>query len=228
VEVSVRDTGIGVEPELLSHIFDLFTQAPSGLHRTKGGLGLGLSLVRNLVQMHGGSVEAFSAGAGKGTEMVMTLPRLRAGRRGSPGKKRKETEAAGPPAQRRILVVDDEPDTAGALAELLGLKGHIARAVPDGASALALVQTFDPEIVLLDLGLPGMDGYQVASKLREMLGQRVMLVALTGYQDDPVRLREAGFDAHLLKPTSLEKLFTLVSELDRKREGASPTPDGSA
>jgi two-component system CheB/CheR fusion protein len=228
VEVSVRDTGIGVEPELLSHIFDLFTQAPSGLHRTKGGLGLGLSLVRNLVQMHGGSVEAFSAGAGKGTEMVTTLPRLRAGRRGSPGKKRKETEAAGPPAQRRILVVDDEPDTAGALAELLGLKGHTARAVPDGASALALVQTFDPEIVLLDLGLPGMDGYQVASKLREMLGQRVMLVALTGYQDDPVRLREAGFDAHLLKPTSLEKLFTLVSELDRKREGASPTPDGSA
>jgi two-component system CheB/CheR fusion protein len=228
VEVSVRDTGIGVEPELLSHIFDLFTQAPSGLHRTKGGLGLGLSLVRNLVQMHGGSVEAFSAGAGKGTEMVVTLPRLRAGRRGSPGKKRKETEAAGPPAQRRILVVDDEPDTAGALAELLGLKGHTARAVPDGASALALVQTFDPEIMLLDLGLPGMDGYQVASKVREMLGQRVMLVALTGYQDDPVRLREAGFDAHLLKPTSLEKLFTLVSELDRKREGASPTPDGSA
>ena len=218
VELSVRDNGIGVEPDLLPHIFDLFTQAPSGLHRAKGGLGLGLPLVRNLVQMHGGSVEAFSAGAGKGTEMVVTLPRLRTGRRAS-SRKTGETEAAVPPAPRKILVVDDEPDTAGALAELLGLKGHSARAVPDGASALALVETFDPEIVLLDLGLPGMNGYQIARKLREMLGQRVMLVALTGYQDDPVRLREAGFDAHLLKPTSLEKLFTLVSKLDRKRAG---------
>ncbi len=225
VELSVRDNGIGVEPDLLPHIFDLFTQAPSGLHRAKGGLGLGLPLVRNLVQMHGGSVEAFSAGAGKGTEMVVTLPRLRTGRRASPRKKGEETEAAAPPVQRRILVVDDEPDTAGALAELLGLKGHTARAVPDGPSALALVETFDPELVLLDLGLPGMNGYQIARKLREMLGQRVMLVALTGYQDDPVRLREAGFDAHLLKPTSLEKLFTLVSELERKRAGGGGGED---
>jgi len=219
VELSVRDTGIGVEPDLLAHIFDLFTQAPVGLDRAKGGLGLGLALVRNLVQMHGGSVEAFSAGAGKGTEIVVTLPRLRTGRRASPRKEREEREAAAPPAERRILVVDDEPDAAGALVELLGQRGHTARAVPDGASALALVETFDPELVLLDLGLPGMNGYEVARKLREMLGKRMMLVALTGYQDDPVRLLRAGFDAHLLKPASLDQLFALVAELDRKREG---------
>ncbi|HSL84370.1 MAG TPA: CheR family methyltransferase, partial [Thermoanaerobaculia bacterium] len=228
VELSVRDTGIGVEPEVLSHIFELFTQAPSGRHRAKGGLGLGLPLVRNLVRMHGGSVEAFSAGAGKGTEVVVTLPRLRTGRRAPRPKKRKETQAAAPPAERRILVVDDEPDTAGALAELLGHQGHTARAVPDGASALALVETFDPELVLLDLGLPGMNGYEVARKLRETLDERAMLVALTGYQDDPVRLREAGFDAHLLKPTSLEKLYALVAELERKRERASRSPEESA
>ncbi len=220
VEISVRDNGIGVEPELLAHIFDLFTQAPAGLDRAKGGLGLGLPLVRNLVQMHDGSVEAFSNGAGKGTEVVVTLPRLRSGRRASPRKEREEQEAAAPPSERRILVVDDEEDAAGALAELLGQKGHTARAVHDGPSALALVETFNPELVLLDLGLPEMDGYEVACKLREALGTRVMLVALTGYQDDPARLQEAGFDAHLLKPTSLDKLFTLVSELDRKRAAA--------
>jgi two-component system CheB/CheR fusion protein len=219
VELSVRDNGIGVEPALLGHIFDLFTQAPAGLDRAKGGLGLGLALVRNLVQMHGGSVEAFSAGAGKGTEVVVTLPRLRTGRRATPRKEGGKTKAAAPPAaERRILVVDDEPDTAGALVELLTQRGHTARSAPDGESALAVVEAFDPELALLDLGLPGMNGYEVAGKLREMLGERVMLVALTGYQDDPVRLREAGFDAHLLKPTSLEKLFTLVAGLDRTRE----------
>jgi two-component system, chemotaxis family, CheB/CheR fusion protein len=222
VEISVRDTGIGVEPDLLAHIFDLFTQAPSGLYRSKGGMGLGLPLVRNLVQMHGGSVRAFSAGTGKGTEVMVTLPRLRRGRVASPQEEGEVAEAAARGAERRILVVDDEPDVAGALAELLGQKGHTARAVGDGASALAVVRTFDPELVLLDLGLPGKNGYEVAKELRKMVGKRVMLVALTGYQDDPKRLREAGFDAHLLKPTSLEKLFALVADLDRKREGTPP------
>jgi CheY-like chemotaxis protein len=161
--------------------------------------------------MHGGSVEAFSAGAGKGTEVVVTLPRLRVGRRASPGV---EKPAPAPPAARRILVVDDEADAAEALVELLGQRGHTARAALDGERALALVETLDPELVLLDLGLPGMNGYEVAGKLREALGGRVMVVALTGYQDDPARLREAGFDGHLLKPTSLEKLFALVAALD--------------
>jgi CheY-like chemotaxis protein len=221
VELTVRDNGIGVEPALLTHIFDLFTQAPAGLDRAKGGLGLGLALVRNLVELHGGSVEAFSAGAGKGTEVVVTLPRLRAGRHPKRGA---ETAASGIPAAHRILVVDDETDSAEALVELLELEGHTARAVADGEGALAAVRTFEPELVLLDLGLPGMDGYEVARRLRERLGKQVRIVALTGYRDEPARLRDAGFDGHLLKPTSIEKLFALVAGLERPVEKGHVRP----
>jgi two-component system CheB/CheR fusion protein len=221
VELTVRDTGIGVDPALLTHIFDLFTQAPAGLDRAKGGLGLGLALVRNLVEMHGGTAEAFSAGAGKGTEVVVTLPRLRVGRRPTRGA---ETVASVPPAARRILVVDDETDSADALVEILELQGHTARAAADGERALAAVRTFEPELVILDLGLPGMDGYDVARKLRERLGQRVRIVALTGYRDDQARLRDAGFDGHLLKPTSIDKLFALVAALDRPGQEAPARP----
>jgi CheY-like chemotaxis protein/two-component sensor histidine kinase len=221
VELTVRDTGIGVDPALLSHIFDLFTQAPAGLDRAKGGLGLGLALVRNLVEMHGGRVEAFSAGAGKGTEIVVTLPRLRAGRH---RKRDAEAVASAPPVARRILVVDDETDSAEALVELLELDGHTARAVANGDTALAAVRTLEPELVLLDLGLPGMDGYEVARRLRERLGQKVRLIALTGYRDEPARLRDAGFDGHLLKPTSIEKLFALVATLDGPAEESRARP----
>ncbi|HVS13632.1 MAG TPA: chemotaxis protein CheB [Thermoanaerobaculia bacterium] len=219
VELSVRDTGIGVEPALLAHIFDLFTQAPASLDRAKGGLGLGLALVRSLVQMHGGSVEAFSAGAGKGTEVALTLPRLRTGHLASPGV---VAEATAPPVARRILVVDDEASGAEALVEILTMQGHTARSVLDGESALNLAGTFDPELVLLDLGLPRMDGYEVARRLREILGSRVTLVALTGYREDWARLREAGFDDHLLKPLSLEKLTVLVAGLGTRSEAPAP------
>ena len=217
VEISVRDNGIGVEPAELAHIFELFTQAPAGLDRAKGGLGLGLALVRNLVDLHGGSVEASSAGPGKGTEMVVTLPRLRAGRPAPPVAKPKPSL---PAVARRILIVDDEKDVVEALAAILAMEGHVARTAPGGEAALALARTLDPELVLLDLGLPRMDGYQVARELREMLGRRVMLIALTGYQEDPARLRAAGFDGHLLKPTFLEGLFELVAELGTR--AASP------
>jgi two-component system, chemotaxis family, CheB/CheR fusion protein len=216
VKLSVRDTGIGVAPALLRRIFDLFTQAPAGLERAKGGLGLGLALVRSLAQMHGGSAEAFSAGPGRGTEIVVTLPRLHTERHASPGVVADVTTTTGTP--RRILVVDDEADAAETLVEILTLQGHTAHAVLDGESALTLALTLDPELVLLDLGLPKMDGYEVARRLREMLGRRVTLVALTGYRADRVRLREAGFDGHLLKPSSLEKLVALVATLDT-REG---------
>ncbi len=209
VKVAVRDNGIGMEPEVVAHMFDLFTQAPVSLHRAKGGLGLGLALVRSLVQMHGGEVEATSAGPGRGTEVVVTLPRLHRGQLAASGD---EPPAAAAPHSRRILVVDDEADAAEALVELLNLQGHQARSALDGAAALAAARELAPEVVLLDLGLPIMNGYEVAIRLRELLGKSVLLVALTGYQDDRVRLRAAGFDGHLLKPTSLDKLYGMLAE----------------
>ncbi|HVS03938.1 MAG TPA: CheR family methyltransferase [Thermoanaerobaculia bacterium] len=222
VELSVRDDGIGVEPGLLAHIFDLFTQAPTGLDRAKGGLGLGLALVRSLVEMHGGTVEAFSGGEGRGTEIVVTLPRLRAGRRAAHVT---HDETAARPAPHRVLVVDDETDAAEALAQILALEGHTARAVPDGETALEVAPTFQPELVLLDLGLPRMDGYEVARKLRESLeGDGVKIVALTGYRDDQDLLSQAGFDGYLLKPTSLDALFALMAKLDRGGETTAKPP----
>ncbi len=212
VEITVRDNGIGLAPDELDHMFDLFTQAPTSLDRAKGGLGLGLPLVRSLVQMHQGEVHASSAGPGQGTEVVVTLPRLRRGRLlASQQDEPPRTQVA----PRRILVVDDESDTASALAELLTLKGHPAKAVLDGTAALAAAAELEPELVLIDLGLPGMDGYELARRFRDLYGERVHLVAVTGYSEDRDRLREAGFDGHLLKPTSLDQLLGLIGRLER-------------
>jgi two-component system, chemotaxis family, CheB/CheR fusion protein len=216
--LTVRDTGIGMEPAVLAHMFDLFTQAPVSLHRAKGGLGLGLALVRSLVQMHGGDVTASSAGPGKGTEVVVTLPRLRRAQLTTTGEDQRESS---PPAARRILVVDDEVDAADALVELLNLQGHQARSVADGLTALAAAKQLAPDVVLLDLGLPVMNGYEVAPRLRELLGEHVLLIALTGYQGDQARLQAAGFDGHLLKPTSLQKLYAMLAEAEVSRQPAT-------
>jgi two-component system, chemotaxis family, CheB/CheR fusion protein len=217
-KVAVRDNGIGMEPDVLAHMFDLFTQAPVSLHRAKGGLGLGLAVVRSLVEIHGGSVEATSAGPGQGTEVVVTLPRLRRGQLAASGDEPQVAEAT---PSREILVVDDEADAGEALVELLKLQGHRARSVLDGPAAIAAASELAPEVVLLDLGLPIMDGYEVAARLRELLGGKVLLVALTGYQADRVRLREAGFDGHLLKPTSLDKLYAMLAEHEAGRPTAT-------
>ena len=222
VEISIRDTGIGMEPAVLARVFDLFSQAPGSLDRAKGGLGLGLPLVRSLIDMHGGKVEASSPGPGEGTEVVVSLPRLRRGRLATTV----ETPVAAPSTTpRRILVVDDEEDVARALVELLTLQGHEARAEPDGPRALAAAAELAPEVVVLDLGLVGMDGYELGRKLRERLGAGLLLVALTGFQDDKARLAEAGFDGHLLKPTPIETLYAMIAELDgRDQEAGSPGP----
>ena len=223
IRLAVRDSGIGMEPTVLENAFDMFAQAPSSLRRARGGLGIGLPLVRQLVRMHGGAVEAFSAGAGQGTEVVVTLPRLR-GHRPEPEPVPIEQRPAEPhpTANRRILVVDDEEDAAEALVEILSLHGHEARRAPDRDGALAVAAELEPEVVLLDLGLPGVDGYQVARELREMLGRKPLLIALTGYQDDRARLEEAGFDGHLLKPTDLAELFARLADPGRGGETASP------
>lgn len=204
VKISVRDTGMGLEPEMLERVFDLFTQATRSLHRAKGGLGLGLPLVRSLVEMHRGHVDAFSAGLGQGSEFVVTLPRLRTGHVAQ----RRGGESSLPEVSlRRVLVVEDEDDAAQSLVDILAGHGHEAHAVHDGPAALEAARAFQPEVVLLDLGLPGMNGYELARKLRDEYGEQLRLVAMTGYQKDAARLHEAGFDDHLLKPAGLEKLF---------------------
>lgn len=208
--IRVRDTGIGIEPELLPQIFELFTQGPRSLDRAGGGLGLGLPLVRRVVELHGGQVEASSEGRGEGSEFVVTLPRTVAPA-GAPNAASAKRE--GDVRRHRILVVDDIEDNANVLVELLSLKGHEARAAYSGAVALELARTFHPDVVLLDIGLPEMDGYEVARQLRASQPETPMrLVALSGYQEDPERMRRAGFDRHLLKPANMQTLFDWLLE----------------
>lgn len=221
--VRVRDSGIGMEAALIPHIFELFTQDVRALDRAAGGLGLGLPLVNRLVEMHGGTVEASSPGRGRGSEFVISLPRI----------EKQRTEAArepgtGPENARahRILVVDDERDSATMFAEILAIRGHQARAVHDGPTALEFARTFHPDVVLLDIGLPGMDGYEVARRLRdEHKDAKILLVALTGYQQDADRLRQAGFDRHLIKPPDMHKLSRWLAAWEEDRCRA---PDGVA
>jgi len=208
--ITVRDDGAGMAAELVPHVFDVFTQEPRELDRERGGLGLGLPLVRRLVELHGGKATASSGGLGKGSEFVITLPRLREPPpTQAPDEVRASKEVVFRP--RRILIVEDESLMADALAELLALDGHQTRAVYDGLAALEAATMFHPEIVLLDLGLPGVDGYEVARRLRTALGRKVYIIAVTGYAKDAARLADAGFDEHLIKPPDLDKLAALIA-----------------
>jgi signal transduction histidine kinase/ActR/RegA family two-component response regulator len=206
VVVRVRDTGRGMPADLLPHVFDLFTQGERTLARAEGGLGIGLTLARNLVEMHGGRIEAFSDGPGKGSEFAVHLPVMPATVAASPNSAHTSGETPVTHACR-ILVVDDKPDAADSLALLLRVIGHEVRTAYSGPAALEAARQFAPEIIFLDLGMPGMDGYQVAQRLRRQhRPENLMLVALTGYnQEEDVRhCREAGFDAHLCKPADLD------------------------
>jgi two-component system, chemotaxis family, CheB/CheR fusion protein len=214
VRIVVRDTGIGIAAEFLPHVFEVFTQSPRTLDRAAGGLGLGLPLVHRLVEMHGGKVEASSAGLGQGSEFVVTLPGLEE-RRSSARDGEPAPTAPAKHRPRRILVVDDEKDAARLLAEFLESDGHRTLAVNDGPAALTALETFEPEVVLLDLGLPGMDGYEVAARIREQDRHRkLLLIAVTGYRSDAPRLKQAGFDRHLMKPPDLRKLDAWLAEWD--------------
>jgi PAS domain S-box-containing protein len=217
VVLSVRDDGIGIAPELLPHVFELFVQADHAPTRSTGGLGIGLTLVKNLVEMHGGAVEARSAGPGKGSEFVMRLPLLAHAGKG-------EKEAAHTDDRRlardapglRILVVDDNRDAAQSLATLLRLRGHDVRVEHDGAAALGAIASCSPQLVFLDLGMPGMDGFEVARRIRaEPRLQGVVLAALTGWgqREDRRRTAEAGFDHHLVKPADPEAVMQLLDRL---------------
>jgi PAS domain S-box-containing protein len=217
VVVRVSDTGIGIEPKLLREIFELFVQAHSSLDRNRGGLGLGLTVAKALIEMHGGTVEAHSDGIGKGSAFTVRLGML-----AGPTSERQTAvtpqEAAVVSARRRVLVVDDNEDAAATLAMLLQLWQHDVYVAHDWREAMRLSASIDPEFVLLDIGLPELDGYELARRLRRQpAAGKATLVAVTGYgrEEDRQRAADAGFDAHLTKPVEPEVLKALIEQQGR-------------
>jgi CheY-like chemotaxis protein/two-component sensor histidine kinase len=208
--VSVRDSGIGIDPDHLPRLFEMFSQLTPALDRSHGGLGIGLALVRGLVELHGGTVSADSAGAGMGSEFVIHLPLAAHPSAALP------TDVVAAPTEvpaRRILVVDDNEDAASTLAMLLEIMGHEVHTVHDGEAALQLAQDFAPQVVLLDIGLPRMNGYEVARRLRESSdGTPMVLVAVTGWgqEQDKQDASAAGFDHHLTKPVDPAALQSIL------------------
>jgi nitrogen-specific signal transduction histidine kinase/CheY-like chemotaxis protein len=203
VVIQVCDSGIGITPELLPRVFDLFVQGDRALDRSQGGLGVGLAVVKRLIEMHEGTIAAHSAGVGRGSTFEISLPRTErpAAAQTAPGDPRS--------AAARILVVDDNRDAADSLASLLRLEGHDTQTAYSGREVLEHAPLFKPHVVLLDIGLPGMDGYSVAQRLREMPElASTRLVAITGYgqPEDRLRAQEAGFHDHVIKPVSLARL----------------------
>jgi CheY-like chemotaxis protein len=212
VRVSVRDTGIGIAPEVLPHVFEVFVQ---GARRdaVRAGLGLGLAIVRSLTELHGGRAEAQSDGLNLGSEFVIQLPLFETAAR-EPARQTPRDHPSPVKRPLRVLVVDDNLDAAEMLAEWLGAVGHGVRVAADGPSALELAAEFKPEVALLDIGLPVMDGYEVARRLRDLPGGAAMrLIALTGYgqESDHERSRRAGFEDHLVKPVDLDAITSAVS-----------------
>jgi len=219
--IRVRDSGIGIAADQLLRIFEMFVQVDTSLERSVGGLGIGLTLVKNLVEMHDGTVEVHSAGAGQGSEFVVRLPIM--------------VETPEPPPEptvseptttlaRRILVVDDNRVSADSLARLLQLTGNETHTAYDGLEAVQAAATFRPDVVLLDIGLPKLNGYEAARKIREEpWGKKMVLVALTGWgqEEDRRKSREAGFNGHMIKPVELTALMKLLAELQPTVASAS-------
>jgi len=211
--ISVRDNGIGIDAALLPRIFDLFAQGARSLDRMQGGLGVGLTLARRLVELHGGRLEARSDGLKKGAEFIVTIPCMTVVPR--PDDEATRQQAPASVNGRRILIVDDNQDAAESIAQYLQLEGHEVKTVGDGQAALACVPVFAPQIVVLDIGLPMMNGYEVARRMRKMPATRdALIVALTGYgqKEDQVRAIDAGFDRHFVKPTDPRVLVQLIAE----------------
>jgi len=221
--LNVSDTGIGLEPAVLERIFDLFTQVDHSLVRSGGGLGLGLAVVRRVLELHGGHIEARSAGLGRGSEFIVRLPALSAATNLPQASVDAQPKATFPASRaRRVLIIDDNADSAEALALLARSWGHEVAVAHDGPAALALAERFAPESVLVDIGLPGMDGYELARRFREQPRYRdLVLVALTGYgrEEDRSAARAAGFDGHLVKPAEIEALEGFLAN-GRVRSGS--------
>lgn len=215
VTIAVRDNGLGIPPEMLGNVFQMFAQVNQHLGRAQGGLGIGLTLVKRLVEMHHGTVDVKSDGAGHGSEFTVRLPIANLSSHTGDG--RAEESEAGSSCRQRVLVIDDNVDAVDSLSLLLRACGHEVATAHDGMHALERVVQFKPDIVLLDLGMPGLDGYETARRLRALPeGRQVMLVALTGWglAEDRFRTREVGFDAHLVKPATLSDLQQIIQKAE--------------
>jgi len=218
IVIRVRDTGVGIAADLLPRIFDLFMQGDRSIDRARDGLGIGLTLSRNLVELHGGTIEAHSEGVGKGSEFVVRLPEavesaLEAGAAA--------VNASSPPRPLRVLVVDDSEDTAETMGTLLEMAGHTIQVAHSGPAALEAAAAFRPDVVLLDIGLPGLDGFQVAQRLREDPAlKNITLIAASGYgqEEDLRRSKEVGIDRHLVKPVDPRELQDLLAAVAERRK----------
>jgi CheY-like chemotaxis protein/anti-sigma regulatory factor (Ser/Thr protein kinase) len=221
VKISVKDEGAGIDPAFLPHIFDLFAQADQSLDRAQGGLGIGLTLVKHLVELHGGRVAAYSEGVGRGAEIVITLPAQVAGAaEAQDASPRARKPAAVTKAPARILVVDDLAASAETLMTLLEMEGFQVRIASEGMTALKIAEEFKPDVVLLDIGLPGMNGFEVAHRLRTLPESRdALLIALTGYGEAESRSRsaQAGFDFHMVKPADVNLLLSMLANPQQAR-----------
>jgi len=218
VRISVKDEGAGIDPEFLPHIFELFAQADQSLDRAQGGLGIGLTLVQRLARLHGGEVKAESEGRDRGAAFTVRFPGIGAPENGSSPA---ESSPAG--ESKTVLIVEDNHDGRESLRMALELAGHRVLEAADGPAALDLVRQERPTVAVLDIGLPGMDGYELARRFRATLGSQIGLVALTGYgaQSDAQRAMEAGFDRHLTKPVDMQELADAIASTGRPADVAS-------
>jgi CheY-like chemotaxis protein len=224
VTVMVRDSGAGIPPQMLSKVFDMFAQVDRTLERSQGGLGIGLHLVKRLVEMHGGSVTAHSDGEGRGSEFIVILPTvaLKAAADHAPVR----TDPLPGMAARRILVVDDNRDAAESLARLLQLYGNDTRTAADGVQAVQMAAEYEPDVILLDIGMPKMSGFDACRAIRKQpRGKSIIVVALTGWgqEEDRRRSVEAGFDAHLVKPIDPESVLKLLMSSGAERSAQMAT-----
>jgi CheY-like chemotaxis protein len=225
LSMSVKDNGIGFDANSFTEMFTMFAQVTSAIDRAEGGLGIGLALVRGLIALHGGTVEASSPGVGRGSEFVIHLPRsvlVPAGAADDAGQARQSTAAAN--GELKVLVADDNRDAADSMAMILKLNGHEVSVAHSGEEALRLARAAPPEVMILDIGMPGLSGYEVAAAVRrEPWGAGILLLAITGWGQagDKERARAAGFDHHLTKPVDLEQVERLLLEF---RPALEPGP----
>jgi CheY-like chemotaxis protein len=223
VVVRVTDTGVGIPSDKLGEIFQMFTQVDRSLERSRGGLGIGLSLVKRLVEMHGGSVTAASDGEGRGSEFAVRLPVLSDAPEAASPRAARETLATR--GAHRILVVDDDLESARSLAMVLDAAGHETETAHDGLEAVEVAERFRPRVALLDIGLPKLNGFEVARRIRERpWAERAVLIAVSGWGQDEDRRKskDAGFDFHFVKPVDFDRLAALLASLPPGREPSPP------